>query len=79
MSASTPQVGNGSLIGKGSYSMYVPSQTFVRVIDESQAAKFGRSFLDLYNPSDFVNMGQILKVLNAVRFYEVGIPITYAQ
>ena len=24
-------------------------------------------------------MGQTLKVLNAVRFYEVGVPITYSQ
>ena len=44
-----------------------------------QAAKFGRGFLDFHNPTDFVNMGQTLKVLNAVRFYEVGIPLTYTQ
>ncbi|THH19130.1 hypothetical protein EW146_g1994 [Bondarzewia mesenterica] len=43
------------------------------------AAKFGRAFLDLYNPTDFVTMGQTLKVLNAVRYYEIGIPITYSQ
>nr|GAT52932.1 vacuolar protein sorting vps16 [Mycena chlorophos] len=43
------------------------------------AAKFGRGFLDLHNPTDFINMGQTLKVLNAVRFYEIGIPITYLQ
>ncbi|KAF9652633.1 vacuolar assembling/sorting protein VPS16 [Thelephora ganbajun] len=43
------------------------------------AAKFGRSFLDLYNPSDFVSMGQALKVLNAVRAWDIGIPITYSQ
>ncbi|KAJ2936767.1 hypothetical protein H1R20_g334, partial [Candolleomyces eurysporus] len=43
------------------------------------AAKFGRGFLDFHNPTDFVNMGQTLKVLNAVRFYEVGIPLTYTQ
>ncbi|CAL1699596.1 unnamed protein product [Somion occarium] len=43
------------------------------------AAKFGKTFLDLYDSTDFVNMGQALKVLNAVRFYEIGIPITYAQ
>lgn len=43
------------------------------------AAKYGRAFLDSYNPTDFVIMGQTLKVLNAVRFYEIGIPITYAQ
>ncbi|KAJ3845575.1 Vps16, C-terminal region-domain-containing protein [Lentinula raphanica] len=43
------------------------------------AAKFGQGFLDLHNPTDFINMGQTLKVLNAVRFYEIGIPLTYAQ
>ncbi|KAJ7598995.1 Vps16, N-terminal region-domain-containing protein [Mycena floridula] len=43
------------------------------------AAKFGRGFLDLYNPTDFVHMGQTLKVLNAVRFYEIGIPLSYSQ
>ena len=45
----------------------------------SQAAKFGRGFLDLHNPTDFVNMGQTLKVLNAIRYYEIGIPLTYSQ
>ncbi|TFY83531.1 hypothetical protein EWM64_g490 [Hericium alpestre] len=43
------------------------------------AAKFGKGFLDLHDPTDFVHMGQTLKVLNAVRFYEIGIPITYTQ
>ncbi|KAJ7359364.1 vacuolar assembling/sorting protein VPS16 [Mycena albidolilacea] len=43
------------------------------------AAKFGRGFLDLHNPTDFINMGQTLKVLNAVRFYEIGIPLTHLQ
>lgn len=44
-----------------------------------QAAKFGKAFLDLYDSTDFVNMGRALKVLNAVRYYEIGIPITYTQ
>jgi hypothetical protein len=35
--------------------------------------------LDLYNATDFVGMAQTLKVLNAVRFYEIGIPLTYEQ
>ncbi|KIY47376.1 vacuolar protein sorting-associated protein 16 [Fistulina hepatica ATCC 64428] len=43
------------------------------------AAKYGRGFLDLYNPHEFIHMGQTLKVLNAVRHYQVGIPLTYAQ
>lgn len=45
----------------------------------SQAAQFGRAFMDLYNPSDFVTMAQTLKVLNATRYYEIGIPITHEQ
>lgn len=40
---------------------------------------FGRSFLDFYNPSDLVEMARTLKVLNAVRAYEVGMPLTCAQ
>lgn len=56
---------------------------FLRVADGApppgQAAMFGRAFLDLYNPIDLVNMAQTLKVLNAVRYYEIGIPITYDQ
>lgn len=35
--------------------------------------------MDVYDATDFVNMGQSLKVLNAVRFYEIGIPITFAE
>ncbi|KAG9123695.1 hypothetical protein FRC07_014241 [Ceratobasidium sp. 392] len=43
------------------------------------AAAFGRAFLDMYDPTDFVTMGKTLKVLNAARYYEIGIPITFAQ
>ncbi|KAG8824734.1 hypothetical protein FRC17_009032 [Serendipita sp. 399] len=43
------------------------------------AAKFGRAFLDLFDPRPFVAMGQTLKVLNAIRYYEIGIPMTYQQ
>jgi hypothetical protein len=48
-------------------------------VNRSQAAMFGRAFLDLYNPIDLVNMAQSLKVLNAIKFYEIGIPLTYQQ
>lgn len=44
-----------------------------------QAATFGRAFLDLYNPTDLVNMAQTLRVLNAVRDFEIGIPLTFQQ
>ncbi|KAI9667430.1 MAG: hypothetical protein M1821_000245 [Bathelium mastoideum] len=44
-----------------------------------KAAAFGKSILDLYNSDDFVDMCELLRVLNAVRFYEVGLPISYDQ
>mmetsp|Transcript_8410 Transcript_8410/g.11326 ORF Transcript_8410/g.11326 Transcript_8410/m.11326 type:complete len:835 (-) Transcript_8410:32-2536(-) len=44
-----------------------------------KAASFGKCFLDLYNPDDFVNMCKRLRVLNAVHFFRIGIPITIAQ
>ncbi|GAA5958825.1 hypothetical protein JCM21900_003937 [Sporobolomyces salmonicolor] len=44
-----------------------------------KAAAFGKSFLDVYNPSDFVQTSKMLRVLNAVRFYQVGIPLTFEQ
>ncbi|KAG0268380.1 hypothetical protein DFQ27_006874 [Actinomortierella ambigua] len=44
-----------------------------------KAASFGKSFLEVHNADSFVNMCKVLRVLNAVRFYEIGIPLTYAQ
>ena len=44
-----------------------------------KAASFGKSVLDLYNSDDFVNMCETLRVLNAVRDYRVGLPLTYEQ
>lgn len=44
-----------------------------------KAASFGKSVLDIYNSDDFVDMCETLRVLNAVRFYEVGIPLSYDQ
>ncbi len=44
-----------------------------------RAASFGKSVLDLYNSDDFVEMCETLRVLNAVRFYEIGMPISYEQ
>ncbi|KNC51588.1 vacuolar protein sorting-associated protein [Thecamonas trahens ATCC 50062] len=44
-----------------------------------QAASFGKCFLEMYDPTKFVEMARNLRVLNAVRFYEVGMPLTYAQ
>ena len=44
-----------------------------------RAASFGKSVLDLYNSDDFVDMCETLRVLNALRYYEVGLPISYDQ
>ena len=44
-----------------------------------KAASFGKSVLDLYNSDDFVDMTEVLRVLNAVRFYEIGLPLSYDQ
>jgi hypothetical protein len=44
-----------------------------------KAASFGKCFLENYNANSFVDMAQTIRVLNAVRFYDVGIPLTYAQ
>jgi hypothetical protein len=44
-----------------------------------EAASYGKSVLDLYSSDDFVDTCDTLRVLNAVRFYEVGLPLSYDQ
>lgn len=44
-----------------------------------KAASFGKCFLENYNASSFVDMAQTIRVLNAARYYDVGIPLTYIQ
>ncbi|XP_032222411.2 vacuolar protein sorting-associated protein 16 homolog isoform X2 [Nematostella vectensis] len=44
-----------------------------------RAASLGNSFLDHKQPRVFVQTCQTLRVLNAVRDFNVGIPLTYAQ
>ena len=44
-----------------------------------RAASFGKSVLDLYNSDDFVNMCETLRLLNAVRDYQIGMPLSYEQ
>eukprot|EP01130_Rhizamoeba_saxonica_P013813 TRINITY_DN5935_c0_g1_i2.p1 TRINITY_DN5935_c0_g1~~TRINITY_DN5935_c0_g1_i2.p1 ORF type:complete len:791 (-),score=174.87 TRINITY_DN5935_c0_g1_i2:57-2429(-) len=43
------------------------------------AASFGKAFLDFYDPEYFVSMAKDLRILNAVRSYRIGIPLTYQQ
>lgn len=58
--------------GSGGSSLLLPSGS-------SQAASFGKCFLDRFPPDSFVRMCQDLRVLNAVRDYHIGIPLTYSQ
>ncbi|XP_020601018.1 vacuolar protein sorting-associated protein 16 homolog [Orbicella faveolata] len=44
-----------------------------------RAASFGKSFLTDMPPQAFVSMCRTLRVLNAVRDYMVGMPLTYGQ
>ncbi|KAK2748113.1 hypothetical protein FQN57_001236 [Myotisia sp. PD_48] len=44
-----------------------------------KAASFGKSILDLYSSDEFVEMCESLRVLNAVRDYRIGLPISYQQ
>ncbi|KAK2098712.1 Vacuolar protein sorting-associated protein 16 [Saguinus oedipus] len=44
-----------------------------------RAASFGKCFLDRFPSDSFVRMCQDLHVLNAIRDYHIGIPLTYSQ
>lgn len=44
-----------------------------------KAASYGKSVLDLYSSDDFVDTCDTLRILNAVRFYEIGLPLSYDQ
>ncbi|KAK2592558.1 Vacuolar protein sorting-associated protein 16 [Conoideocrella luteorostrata] len=44
-----------------------------------KAASFGKSVLDIYNSDDFVDMCETLRVLNAVRDFNVGMPLSFEQ
>ena len=44
-----------------------------------RAASFGKSVLDLYSSDEFVDMCEDLRVLNAVRDYRIGLPLSYEQ
>ena len=44
-----------------------------------KAASFGKSFLDFYTPEKFAEMCKTLRVLNAVREFDIGLPITIGE
>ena len=54
------------------YNVYLQKQLL-------KAASFGKSVLDLYDSDDFVEMCERLRVMNAVRDYRIGLPVSYEQ
>ncbi|KAL8653739.1 MAG: hypothetical protein Q9210_001926 [Variospora velana] len=44
-----------------------------------KAASFGKSILDLYSSDDFVDTCEAIRILNAVKDYKIGLPISYDQ
>lgn len=44
-----------------------------------KAASFGKSILDLYSSDDFVDMCEMIRILNAIRDYKIGLPMSYDQ
>ncbi|XP_054846480.1 vacuolar protein sorting-associated protein 16 homolog [Eublepharis macularius] len=44
-----------------------------------RAASFGKCFIDKFPPDSFVETCRDLRVLNAIRDYQIGIPLSFAQ
>lgn len=44
-----------------------------------RAAYFGKAFIKNYNPDEYIKMCRILRVLNAIRHSQIGIPLTLHQ
>ncbi|XP_061439573.1 vacuolar protein sorting-associated protein 16 homolog isoform X2 [Rhineura floridana] len=44
-----------------------------------RAASFGKCFIDKFLPEKFVGTCRALRVLNAIRDYQIGIPLTFDQ
>lgn len=44
-----------------------------------RAAYFGKAFIPSHNPDEYIRICRILRVLNAIRHSEIGIPLTIKQ
>lgn len=44
-----------------------------------KAASFGKTVLDIYDSDAFVDMCETVRLLNAIRFYQIGMPLSYEQ
>uniref|UniRef100_A0A672PHV0 Vacuolar protein sorting-associated protein 16 homolog n=1 Tax=Sinocyclocheilus grahami TaxID=75366 RepID=A0A672PHV0_SINGR len=56
-----------------------PGALLLEAHKEYEAASFGKCFLSNFPPEQFVSMCRDLRVLNAVRDYTVGIPLSLTQ
>uniref|UniRef100_A0A3P8XB61 Vacuolar protein sorting-associated protein 16 homolog n=1 Tax=Esox lucius TaxID=8010 RepID=A0A3P8XB61_ESOLU len=56
-----------------------PGALLLEAHKEYEAASFGKCFLSNFPPEPFVSMCRDLRVLNSVRDYSVGIPLTHTQ
>lgn len=76
---------NGISNGRRNYSRYASLTSSARIEWEltfesgAQAAAFGKSFLEVYNPNEFVQTTKHVRILNAVRDYKIGLPLTIDQ
>lgn len=43
------------------------------------AAYFGKAFIPNHSPDDYIKISRILRVLNALRDPQIGMPLTYKQ
>lgn len=44
-----------------------------------RAAYFGKAFIPAHNPDEYIRITRILRVLNAIRDPQLGIPLTFRQ
>ncbi|PWN40711.1 hypothetical protein IE81DRAFT_325313 [Ceraceosorus guamensis] len=44
-----------------------------------RAASFGKAFVDLYDTAPFVKLAKALRILNAARRHEIGVPVSYDE
>lgn len=44
-----------------------------------KAASFGKSFLEVYHAEHFLEICKVIRVLNTMRHFEIGMPLSYSQ
>ncbi|KAG8134158.1 hypothetical protein E2320_007307 [Naja naja] len=56
-----------------------PGALLLEAQKEYEAASFGKCFIDKFAPENFVETCRDLRVLNAVRDYQIGMPLSFDQ